>query len=135
MTVQHAKLHSSWFPFNYVMAIIDSDMDANAAVADFRTSGFHAEDVQNLSGPASKELDVECENCNIVHRMIRFLWRYVTTEGLEYARYEEEGKAGHHILAIHLQQPDQVEKARAILVAHNAHEFDRRGTMTTLPER
>ena len=70
-------------PAEYVFACVDSAADAADAAARLRAAGIHAQDIQFLDGrDAARRLDIACEHCNIVVRLLRLVWRFGTTEGL-----------------------------------------------------
>jgi hypothetical protein len=135
MATEEKQLQTTWFPFDHVMAVVDDAADAAKAVGELKAAGFHAEDIQLLHGEeAAERLDVTCQHCNLVKHLTRFLWSFMTVEGLVLSEYQEEGKAGHQVLGVHVHSPKDVEKAQAILKAHHARRIEHFGHLGGLTE-
>jgi hypothetical protein len=135
VTTKRPELQGTWFPFDYVMAVLDNADDAEKAVKDLRDAGFHAEDIQLLHGEeAAARLDVDCQHCNLVKHLTRWLWSFATVEGLILSEYAKEGRAGHHVLGVHIYQSEEVRRAAEILKAHHAHRIERFGHTGGLTE-
>ena len=114
-----------WFPTDYIFACIDNREEAARAVQDLRGAGFHAEDVYLVGGQeATTRIEIACEHCNLVLRALRFLWKFMSDEGLLLQDYATEARAGHSILAVHVTEPDRVEEVRRILAKHHARRME-----------
>ncbi len=114
-----------WFPSDYIFACIDNPGDAAAAARALHEAGFHAEQIQLLSGEAAlQRIETECEQCNLVQRALRFLWRWTTDEGVVMQDLAEEAHAGHNIVAVHVTAPERARDANRILAAHHAHRVE-----------
>lgn len=135
MAPEEKELQTTWFPFDHVMAVVDDADDAARAVAGLKEAGFHAEDIQLLRGEeATERLDVECQHCNLVKRLTRFLWSYITVEGLVIRDYEKEAEAGHQIVGVHIRRAEDAEKVQDILKAHHARHVERFGHLGGVTE-
>ncbi len=126
MASKHINLQTPWFPSNYIMAVINEPEDAVAAVAALENDeGVHAEHILLLHGKEAVEcIDIKCEDCGLLKQMLRLFWRFVTYEGYLLSEYEEAGRAGSHVLALHMPQPDHLERARDIMTAHHAYRIE-----------
>ncbi len=117
------------------MAVIDDTDDAEKAVKDLTQAGFHAEDIKAMHGEeAEDQLDIKCKHCNLVKRLTRFEWTFVPIEGRVLGDYSADGKAGHHILGVHVHEPDDVKRVCNILEAHHGHHIEQFGHMGTTTE-
>lgn len=123
--VVESKHKILWYPYDYVFAVMDDHQEALKAVEDLRNAGFHAESVRLLHGEDTVDyIDAECRHCNLIQHIARVLWRVMTTEGVSLSEYEEEGKAGRDVLAVHTEREEEAHKAGAILRAHNARHIE-----------
>jgi hypothetical protein len=125
-----------WFPTDYIFACIDSPAAAAAAARELRQAGFHAEELQLLSGEEALErLEIECEHCNLVQRVLRFIWRTATDEGSIVEDLAEEAHRGHSILAVHVTSREKLADAYEVLANYHAHRVEywgHHGVMTHL---
>jgi hypothetical protein len=121
-------------PFaDYVIAALRTPEEAERAVKDLEAGGFRDEDVR-LSAPPEEQqgqhkLGTLADTPSPAKRVF-------TEEGLDQERYEAERQWGHVIVHVRTPHADDVERARAILVAHHAHSIKRVGRWTreNLPE-
>jgi len=122
MTTEHRDLQAPWLPTDYVLAAIDNPENARKASEALRHSGFHAEDIQNLPGQeASDQLDTNCEHCGAIKHIARVLWRYFSIQGNTLSELEKQGKAGSHILTVHVRDREEAKLAADVLLGHQAH--------------
>jgi hypothetical protein len=114
-----------WYPNDYIFAVIDNHEDAERAVSDLRKAGFHADNVRLLHGGESMEyIDAGCQHCNFFQQLLRAVWRVATVEGMTLSELEDEGRSGRDVIAVHLENREQVETARDILSIHNARHIE-----------
>lgn len=114
-----------WFPTDYIFACIDNPSGAADAARKLKDAGFHAEEVHFVSGDeALQRIDIECEQCNLVQRVLRFIWRTMTDEGTILEEMAEEARAGHSIVAVHVTSRERVDEAYVILAEHDAHRVE-----------
>jgi hypothetical protein len=114
-----------WFPTDYIFACIDNPSGAAVAAQKLREAGFHAEEVQLLSGEEALErVDIECEHCNLVQRVLRFIWKAMTDEGTILEDMAREAHAGHSLLAVHVTSRDRADEAYRILAEYDAHRVE-----------
>jgi hypothetical protein len=130
------QTHIPWFPTDYIFACINSSAGAASAARKLREAGFHAEEVKYLSGDEALErIEIECEHCNLVQRVLRFIWKAFTDEGTIMDELAQEARAGHAIVAVHVPSQDKVDEAYQILAEYDAHRVEywgHHGTMTHL---
>ena len=125
MVTKSRELQTTWYPTNHIFAVIEDPGEARSAAEELRNAGFDAGCVQLFQGNEAKErINVACRNCNPAKRVLRFLWRFATLEGLLLREYEEAGMAGRQILALCVSSRDQVEQARRILIKHRARQIE-----------
>jgi hypothetical protein len=125
MTARREETEIPWFPTDYIFACINNAAGAAAAARELREAGFHAEEVKLVTGEeALKRVEIECEQCNLVQRVFRFIWKQFTEEGRMMEDLEEEAHAGHSIIAVHVTSRDRVEDAYRILDRAGAHRVE-----------
>lgn len=137
MADESEKLKIPWIPTDYIFACIDDPANAAKAAESLRTAGFHAQDVHVLNGNEFLDLMKEqCEQCDILTRFFRFIWKWGTEEGLTFSDFADEAKKGHTIVVVHVVKPEGVSEVRRILDEHMAHRIEywgHHGTQTLLP--
>jgi hypothetical protein len=88
-----------------------------------REAGFHAEEVKYLGGDEALErIELECEHCNLVQRVLRFIWKAFTEEGTIMEELAQEAK---------------LDEAYQILTEYGAHRVEywgHHGTMMHLSQ-
>jgi hypothetical protein len=103
-----------------------------------REAGFHAEEVKYLGGDEALErIELECEHCNLVQRVLRFIWKAFTEEGTIMEELAQEAKAGHAVVAVHVTSQDKLDEAYQILTEYGAHRVEywgHHGTMMHLSQ-
>jgi hypothetical protein len=136
MTSSKETTSIPWFPTDYLFACIDDAEEAARAAAELKSLGLHAQDMALVPGKeAVEDIESACEQCNLALRVLRFLWKFTVDEGIIFLDYAEEAESGHNILAVHIVDSGQLEKARQILFAHHAHRAEywgHHGTITQL---
>lgn len=121
MTTEHWDLQAPWLPTDYVLAAIAIPEDASRAGEVLRHNGFHAEDIQNVPGQeAVEQLDIDCENCGVIKQLARALWSHFSIHGNALSELAKLGKAGSHILAVHVRDRAEAKIAADILLGQRA---------------
>lgn len=136
MTARHPDEGTIWYPENDVLAVVDDPAEADAAIADLRRTGVHAEDVQVLRGNEVVErVDASGAHCGLLKHLAWYLSTVLSEERRFAREYEAEGRAGHTLVAVHVHAVKDVEQVRETLERHGAHDlrFFGHWAMTTLP--
>lgn len=124
-------------PFmNYVIAVLDTPEDGQEIVEALEAHGFASTDIA-LSAPLNQHTPPEQREQGTLADPPTTAERLFTEEGLDQAEYAAAREQGHVVIQVHTPESEDVERAHAILVAHQAHTIKRVGTWTreNLPER
>ena len=120
------------FPRKYVHSVIDDLQYAVQAVYALRVAGYDARDIHVM---ASWDF-VEAVERRHQNRLSKALTRFLSfiDEGFGDV-YLHEACRGHHILAVRLSRPEQMEQVRDLLAAHQAYlmKYVDTWTVTDLP--
>ena len=116
-----AGLLGAWYPKDYVVGVIDDLDGAERAAEELRRVGFPAADVRLFpSEEVIGALGVIQAQRNVFQRMGAALQREMTEEGAANKEYNADARAGRHILTVLAVEPEEIERARKVLVAHGA---------------
>lgn len=118
-------------PFmNYVIAVLDRPEDDQEVVEALRAHGFAPADIVFSAPPEQQEQGTLADPPTLAERLF-------TEEGLDQAEYATARERGYVVIQVHTPESEDVDRAHAILVAHQAHTIKRVGTWTreNLPER
>lgn len=130
-------LLGSWYPEDYIVAVIDHPAEAERAAEALRSAGWPATDVRLFAGTqvASHLNNIE-EQQSLPKKLAADVRHYVSDEGVMGEDYEEDARLGHNILAVYTPNDDKVEQARTLLTAHHAHSIEHFGkwVITDLPQ-
>jgi hypothetical protein len=120
---------------DYVLAVIDDRDDAEQAREDLRQNGFARDDVF-LSAPAHPGAGALRRKQGTLADAPGAVRRVFAEEGLDQEQYASERAHGRTIVHVCASRTNDIERARAILVAHSAHTIKRVGRWTreNLPE-
>ena len=130
-------LLGSWYPENYMVAVIDHPAEAEQAAEALRQAGWPAIDVRLFAGTqVATHLDKIEEHRSLPKKLAADVRHVVSDEGVMGEDYEEEARLGHQILAVYTPNDDKVEQARTLLAAHGAHsvEYFGKWVITDLPQ-
>lgn len=110
------------YPTNRIVAVIDDEDAAAAAVGELRASlGIEEKEITALRGPeGAAGIDPTGEHHGLVARIVRLV-QFTTMDGDHAQRYADEASAGHTVLLVHLDQDSKVQPAREILKRHGGH--------------
>jgi hypothetical protein len=123
-------------PFkDYVIAVLDTPVEAKAAAEALEAGGFATDDVV-LSAPLRPNTPESERKQGTLADPPTEAQTILTEEGLDQEQYAMERRRGHVVVQVHTPHREDVDRAHAILVAHQAHTIKRVGTWTreNLPE-
>jgi ATP phosphoribosyltransferase len=131
------NLLGSWYPENYIVAVIDHPAEAEQAAEALRKAGWPAMDVRLFAGTeVATHLNKIEEHRSLPKKLAADVRHVVSDEGIIGEDYEEEARLGHQILAVYTPNDNKVEQARTLLTAHGAHSIEYFGkwVITDLPQ-
>ncbi len=129
-------LLGEWHTENYLAAVIDDLADAERATAELQQAGWAPTDVRLFRGkPTAQKIDTIAEHRSAPTRIAAAVRGASSEEGPISELYEQEAEQGHQIVAVYADNEEQMERARQILAAHQAHAIEYFGswTITDLP--
>ena len=130
-------LLGSWYPEDYIVAVIDHPAEAEQAGEALRKAGWPAMDVRLFAGTqaASHENQIDDQQ-SLPKKLAADVRDVVSDEGAMSEDYEQDARMGHQILAVYTPNDDKVEQARTLLTAHHAHSIEHFGkwVITDLPQ-
>jgi hypothetical protein len=102
------------------MAVIDSHAEAVEAEDELKSHGYG--EARLLRGESiAEEVDPKSEKAaNPVSKAIKAVQDHLSEEPNYLAQYQEEARAGHDVVAVMVEGPDQAEDVREILESHGA---------------
>lgn len=110
----------SLYPKNYVVGVIDNHEEAQQALQAFQKAGFPAEELRLMEGDEAlqktEELDKEK---NIFQRFFSSFQGKTDETGVEI--YRMNARHGRHILHVHADSDEQVEKIAALMQQYHGH--------------
>lgn len=113
--------HSVWNLTNRVMAVIDDEAQAQAAVDTLEQAGVHDHDVAAFCGTEGvRELDADGVHGGGVKQALRAL-QQLTVEGLHLRHYQAELTQGHLVVEVALHGREQRDAIVQILRSHGGH--------------
>jgi len=124
-------------PFmNYVIAVLDAPEDSQEIVEALKAHGFAAADIV-FSAPLNQHTLPARQQQGTLADPPTLAERLFTEDGLDQAEYATARDQGHVVIQVHTPESEDVDRAHAILMAHQAHTIKRVGTWTreNLPER
>jgi hypothetical protein len=117
-------------PFmNYVIAVLDAPEDGQEVVEALEAHGFPPADIV-LSAPLNRSTPPAQREQGTLADPPTPAEQLFTEEGLDQAEYATARQQGHVVIQVHTPESEDVERAHAILVAHQAHTIKRVGTWT-----
>lgn len=126
-----AQLFGSWYPKHCIVAVIDDEAAARAAVADFAAAGFAEDDVRCFTGEEVTRIDAQ------VHRQRNAVQRVIaratsgTDEGVATQQYLDAAREGKNIVIVRVGDRDTPDpRVRPIMMAHHAHTIRVYGDLT-----
>lgn len=116
-----AELLGAWYPKDYIVSVIDDVNEGERAAEELRQVGFPASDVRLFRGEeVVGALKAISAHRNVLQRLTAAIQREVTEEGLANKDYDEDAMAGRQILTVMAVKPEEIDRAREVLVAHGA---------------
>jgi hypothetical protein len=116
-----AGLLGAWYPRDYIVGVINDIDEAKRAAEELRSVGFPEADVRLF--PSDEVVEglrmIDAER-NLLQRLGAAIQREVTEEGAANKEYDDEARAGRHILTALAVEPEEIERARKVFVAHGA---------------
>lgn len=117
-------------PFkNYVIAVLDTPEDGQEVAEALKEHGFAAEDIA-LSAPLNQHTPPEQQEQGTLADPPTTAERLFTEEGLDQVEYATAREQGHVVIQVHTPESEDVDRAHAILMAHQAKTIKRVGTWT-----
>ena len=109
------------YPTDDIIAVIADHSEAERAVQALVDAGIPSADINLLEGKQVLQLERESqERQTLLGRVGTFIAFLMSDEGEYQQQYVDEAAKGHHIVVIHAQEREVVERARDVLVAHHA---------------
>jgi hypothetical protein len=120
---------------NYVIAVLDSPADAREIVDALQARGFAPTDIV-LSAPLRKDTPPWQREESTLADPPTSAEHLDPEEGLDQSEYAAARLQEQTVIQVHTPESEDVERAHAILMAHQAHTIKRVGTWTreNLPE-
>ncbi len=117
-----AQLLGSWYPKGCVVAVINDEDAARAAVADFRAAGFVEDDVRVFTSDEVLRTEEQIrKQANPLQRVLMGATGG-TDEGMATRQYLDEARAGHCIVVVRVGQRDTPDpRIRPVMEARGAH--------------
>lgn len=117
-------------PFkDYVIAVLDMPEDVQDAMEALTARGFAADDIL-LSAPVRSGMpESEREQGTLADPPTQ-AESLLTEEGFDQEQYALERRRGHAVIQVRTPHMEDVDRAHAILAAHEAHAIKRVGTWT-----
>ena len=110
----------SLYPTDYVVGVIDDLQEAQQAIKAFEDAGYDANEIRLMESQEAlqktEELD---EHKNWFQRLISSFQSRTDETGVDIYQYEAE--QGNHILHVHANSQDEVEKITALMRNYHAH--------------
>jgi|SRR5579859_1234315 len=131
-------LLGAWHTENYIVAVIDDLTEAEQAVAELQQGDWQPADVRLFRGkPSARQIGAIEEHRSAPARLAAAVRGASSEEGPISELYEQEAQQGHQIVAVYAADDEQVERARRILAAHQAHAIEYFGSwaITDLPRQ
>lgn len=117
-------------PFdNYVIAVLDAPEDAQETRRALEARGFTATDIA-VSAPLHRNTPKSEREQGTLADPPTTGERLLTEEGLDQAEYATERERGHVVIQVKTPELEDVDRAHAVLVAHQAHTIKRVGRWT-----
>ena len=117
---------------DWLVAVINEPTEAERAVQALYQAGFAQDDVTLSHGPdAVDQMQERGQQKSLLGKLADGITKAVSDSGTYEEDYADEAHAGHSTVHVHTSDPEEVEKARQILVAHNAHHIRHMGRWNT----
>jgi hypothetical protein len=122
---------TSSFPKDHLIGVIDNLQEAQQAAQALQGAGFEAKDIRLYSSQDFPEaMQQKQQQKNPLSQAVHDFF-ISSDQGGPDDIYVAEARLGHHILAVYIQKPEQVDPARTILTDHHAHLIKYIGDLTT----
>jgi hypothetical protein len=114
-----------FYPLDDIVAVIDDRSAAERAVQALKDAGVSESDVDLVDGAwFAQAARSAVEQRGMFRRLAHLL---PTDESQMAGQYVEEAEQHHDIIVVHAPHPDDIERARGVLVAHGAREMHHYG--------
>lgn len=108
---------------NWVVGVIDDAVEADRASVAARAAGFSDDDVLVLHGQQALDLAKAKEDAMNPLKRLLTAWGNVSTDpGTAEEEYIEAARNGHSLVNVRAEAPEDVQRAREVLLAHHAHD-------------
>jgi hypothetical protein len=131
-----AVLFSSWYPENYLVAVIDDLAQAESAVRELLECGCREGDIKLFKAGEVLEAARALQRQRTFLASLVAAFQHTASEEGDFSEdYKQEAVAGHQILVVEAHAPDEVQRVRAILARRGAHDLRFYGhwTITDVP--
>jgi hypothetical protein len=121
---------------NHVVAVINGAESSQQAVEQLRAAGYK-EPLVLTGEEGAKHIDAHGQEGGIFSRLMRTVEDHLSDSTNYLAQYEEEARAGHHIVTVEVASRDLAERAREVLDhngAQNIRFFGRLAVTDLSPE-
>lgn len=114
--------HSAGKEPNWVVSIIDDPTEADRAVDALRAAGVPGENIHILHGQKALDVAQAHEDAkNPIAKLISAWGRASTDPGTAEEEYLDAARQGHSLVNVRAASPEDVQRAREVLLAHHAH--------------
>lgn len=105
---------------NWVVSIIDDPEEADRAATALRTAGIPDDDVMVLHGQQALDVAQAKEDAkNPISKVLSAWGRASTDPGTSEEEYLEAARQGHSLVNVRAESPEDVRRAREVLLAHH----------------
>lgn len=135
-TDEHSSHEASLpqYPHHYLLAVIDSEQESDAAAQALQEAGCAREDISVFHGPEGlKAIQAQEQAAGPLAQLMRALMD--VEGGVVRQRFEDALRRGASDVFVHLRSQEQQERAEEILRQHHAYQLTVLGPLTweTLP--
>jgi len=110
----------SFYPKNYVVGIVDDLQEARQAVQAFKQAGYDTDEIRLMeSGEVVQKEQQLDEKKNWLQRLFSSFQN--TTDETGAHVYEEAARQGKHVLHVHADSQEEVDKISALMQHYHAH--------------
>ena len=112
--------NTSDLPTNHVLAVIEDAERANQAASDLREQGF-GENALFKGEELVQTIDAKGEYSGLLSSIVKAIQDHLSEEPNYLAQYQEEARAGKHVIAVYVDGLEEADRVRDILLTHDAH--------------
>jgi chitinase len=126
----HEEVDLVNYPTNCVLGVVDNPGQAYSAIGDLNAAGFELVALAGAEG--AERLDVTGEEHGLKGQIIRTIQKYGDSESTEFQRYDDELRAGHYVIRVHVDDENARNSVKDILVNHGGHFINYYGSLVTI---